>query len=195
MKPISVDQMISEFLKAELHSSRYRAGSLKALKMCGYNEELLEHPDIKNPVQNEKRAKVLGLCRGWPDEYLFTHFPNEAKWFTTNIPLDALKKSYRLKSDENMTDTERLIQTTAGKGLEGEIVKNIDNSLILEIRNKIENKNRLPPIILVTTGSDRKKVLIEGHSRSIAYATFQQLDFDIPAIIGIAENMNKWNYF
>lgn len=187
--------MIAEFLRAELNSSRFRTGSLKALKMCGYQEELLINPDCSDPKQNKKRVVVLGLCRGWPDKYLFTNFPGDTKWFSTKLPLDELKKSNRLNSDDKMTNTERSIQITADSVMNGKSVNNIDRTLINQIRKEIEERKQLPPIILVATALKDNKVLLEGHSRSVAYATFQQLDFDIPAIIGISENMADWAYF
>jgi hypothetical protein len=195
MKSITVDQMIAEFLKAELHSSRFRRGSLKALEMCGYKEDLLEHPDCNDSQQNDKRAKVLGLCRGWPDKGLFTNFPTNTQWFSCTVTLDQLKKSYRLKSNSSMADSERLLQSTAARVIANESIKNIDNSLVLQIREKIKQANKLPPVILVGASLEGKKVLIEGHSRSVAYSSFEFLNHDIPAIVGISENMSDWAYF
>ena len=94
-----------------------------------------------------------------------------------------------------MTDIERSLKATGSKVMEGSAVENINNNLILEIRKKIEVGEQLPPIILVAVEREGKKVLLEGHSRSVAYSTFEQLDFDIPAIIGISNNMNDWAYF
>jgi hypothetical protein len=64
IKEISANEMVGEFLKAELHSSRFRAGSLRALAMLGYDEDLIENPQYDDASQNKKRVEVLGLCRG-----------------------------------------------------------------------------------------------------------------------------------
>ena len=72
--------MIGEFLQAELHSSRFRAGSIKALEMLGLKATLIEKPDYSNTKENEQRKQVLGLTRGWPDKWLFTNFPLDCKW-------------------------------------------------------------------------------------------------------------------
>lgn len=196
IKEISTDQMIGEFLKAELHSSRFREGSLKALRMLGYSESLVENPDYGDTAQNQNRAKVLSLCRGWPDTNLFTHFPRQVKWFDAKVPLAELKKAYRLKSHVNMTDVERSLAVTASRVMKNMKVENIENQLIHEIRDKIERQQSLPPIILVGKSLvGGKRVLIEGHSRSVAYSSFEQLEFDIPAIIGISEEITSWDYF
>ncbi len=56
IKKISADEMVGEFLKAELHSSRFRAGSLRALTMLGYNEDVIENPHYDDANQNKKIA-------------------------------------------------------------------------------------------------------------------------------------------
>lgn len=195
LKEISSDEMIGEFLKAELHSSRFRRGSLKALKMLGYSESLLENPNYSEATQNERRAKVIGLCRGWPDTGLFTNFPSDTQWYKISLSIEELKKAYRLKSSPDMADSERSLLTTASRIMKGQAVHNISNELIHEIRKKIEAKEQLPPIILASRSQKGKNILVEGHSRGVAYCSFESLDFDIPAIIGISNDMNDWAYF
>jgi len=196
IKKISANEMIGEFLKAELHSSRFRAGSLRALTMLGYNEDVIENPHFDDVSQNKKRIKLLGLCRGWPNTELFTNFPSDSQWFMVTLSLSDLKSAYRLKSHPDMADSDRLLVTTASRVMKGESVRNIDIKLIGEIREKIEQQVKLPPVILASTSLKLdKKVLIEGHSRSVAYASFQNLPYDIPAIIGVSRNMANWAYF
>lgn len=189
--------MIAEFLKAELHSSRFREGSLKALSILGFGEELLENPDIEDPDQNKKRERVLGLCRGWPNKELFTKFPEDTRWFRVNISQEELGESYRLKSSSTMSDQERLISETSNKLKSGTEVKNINPKLIGEIQAKILANQELPPIILVAQDLNGKFVLIEGHSRSVAYCSVdKKYSYKaIPAIIGISKSMDDWDYF
>ena len=195
IKEISSAEMVGQFLKAELHSSRFRPGSLKALKMLGLDETLLETEDYSNDEANQLREKVLGLCRGWPDEYLFTNFPRDTTWFQVELSFEELKASYRLKSSEDMPDTERQLSTTADKVMHGETVRNIDNEIIHQICQSIIDKAIIPPIILVGTSFESKRVLIEGHSRSVAYACLNTLDQSVPAIMGISKHMDQWEYF
>jgi hypothetical protein len=164
--------------------------------MLGYNEELIESPQYNDVSQNKKRVEVLGLCRGWPNTDLFTNFPGDSQWFMVKLSLADLKNAYRLKSEPGMADSDRLLVTTANRVMKGETVPNIDNKLIGEIREKIEQQVKLPPVILVSTSLEHdKKVLIEGHSRSVAYASFKNLTYEIPAIIGVSDNMTSWPYF
>jgi hypothetical protein len=105
--------MIGEFLKAELHSSRFREGTLKALKMLGLTESVIENPDYENKKHNEQRAKILHLTRGWPDEWLFTGFPANTMWALCTLTKNELLSVFRLKSSLEMTDEERLLSHTA----------------------------------------------------------------------------------
>ena len=197
IRPVSSDEMIGEFLRSELHSSRFRAGSLKALSILGYSQDLLDHPDYNDSRQNEQRAQVLGLCRGWPDKELFSLFPKDTDWYLGGISQDELAKAYRLKSNPSMSPRERLLSVTAAELKSGRAVKNIDTELIKELVLKIEKGIAMPPIILVAENMGRKKVLIEGHSRGTAYVFVDNkyLLHNIPAIIGVSANMPKWAYY
>lgn len=194
-KQISPAEMIGEFLRAELHTSRFRNGSLRALSMLGQDGDLVENPNYANNEQNNLREGMLGLCRGWPNKELFTNFPTDTRWLKAYISLGELKQSYRLKSSGEMTDEERLLEAVADRVMRAEAVKHIDNELIHEVRKKIKEHEVLPPIILVGTDIDSRMVLIEGHSRSVAYSTFEQLHNDIPAIVGLSDRMTNWAYF
>ena len=195
VRSLTKEEMVGEFLRAELHSSRFRAGSLKALQMRGFDEDLLENPSYNDYKDNNRRALVLGVCRGWPDKELFVGFPGDTKWYYAHISSSELQGVYRLKSDDRMSENQRLLQNTARRVMNDEKVANVDNDLIGEIRTKIESGQELPPIIAVCVSLDTKKVLIEGHSRSIAYCSSSDQSHNIPVIIGVSHNMTKWAYF
>lgn len=161
--------MIGEFLKAELHSSRFRKGSLDALGKLGYEENIIDNPNYYLESENEKRERVLGLCRGWPNEYLFTFFPHNTVWFYVSMNVAELGQVYRLKSHQNMSNDERLVAKTAVRVKLNQEVANIDNKLIRSICKKIKLHAKIPPVIMVSRAIYEKKVLIEGHSRSVAY--------------------------
>lgn len=186
--------MIGEFLKAEMHSSRFRAGSLKALEVLKYNQSIIENPDYISKIENEKRVKVLGLCRGWPNENLFVDFPSNTEWFYASMDTIELRQVYRLKSRHDMTEDERRLTATAEKVKNNKEIPNIDNNLIRSICEKIEHHVILPLLIMVSTGMEDKKVLIEGHSRSVAYCVCGFKD-SINIIIGISSDMQNWDYY
>ena len=194
IKPITESEMMHSFLLAEYESSRFAEGTQKALAMLGYSEDLIIHPTLKSHNENIKRAKILGLTRGWPDKYLFTNFPNNTKWFMVSLQKDELCNSFRLKSRVKMTDKERKLENTASNIILGKTVPNIDPNLITQIKKRIESGEELPPIIVVTKGLNSKRVLVEGHSRSVAYCIAKNTS-KINAIVGLSEEMDQWKYF
>lgn len=189
--------MVGEFLRAELESSRFRKGSLKALDMLGYDEKLLTNPDYANTNENQERAKLLGLTRGWPNEWLFTSFPGDTKWFYVTLVQTELAESYRLKSKSNMSKAERRLSATARAVKDKEAVRNVDPALINQIEAKIVQGHTLPPIILVSSNFYTTKVLVEGHSRSIAYCLVDKkyIANGIPTILGVSQKIMDWIYF
>lgn len=197
IRSVSADEMIAEFLKAELNSSRFREGSLKALEMLGYNESLLESPDVTSAAGNRKRAKVLGLTRGWPNEWLFNGFPGNTVWNLTTIDQKELSQCYRLKSRPDMLEKERLLANTTGSLTTGKKVENIDPDLIKQMVMRIKQQQPLPPPILAAKDFKSKKVLIEGHSRSVAYCLVDKdyLPDGIPVILGASPDISQWIYY
>lgn len=197
VRSISADEMIAEFLKAELDSSRFRQGSLKALGMLGYDTSLLENPDTVDVPENQKRSKVLRLTRGWPDEWLFAGFPENTTWHFVKMSQQKIRQCYRLKSRPDMPEQDRLLANTARSLKKGEEVENIDSELIEQMVSKIKQQQFMPPSILVSEDFTSKTVLIEGHSRSTAYCFIDEscLPNGIPAILGTNPNMSQWVYY
>lgn len=189
--------MIAEFLKAELDSSRFREGSLKALDMLGCDKSLLENPDFTDIAENQKRSKVLGLTRGWPNEWLFTGFPEDTTWHFIEMSQQEMGQCYRLKSHPDMPEQDRLLANTARSLKKGEEVENIDSGLVEQMASKIKQQQFLPPPILVSEDFTSKKVLIEGHSRSTAYCLIDKsyLPNGLPAILGTSPNISRWAYY
>jgi hypothetical protein len=189
--------MIGEFLKAELYSSRFSKGSYRALEKLGYKPDIINRPNYSSAIQNNKRSKTLGLTRGWPNEWLFTRFPNDIAWYSATISQVELGNVYRLKSTITMPEPDRLLYATAKKFNNKQTIDNVDPNVINQIINKAKKPEVLPPIIMVAKDFTSKRVLIEGHSRSIALCSINKKDilFDIKIIIGISNNIATWEYF
>jgi hypothetical protein len=68
---------------------------------------------------------------------------------------------------------------------------------VKEISKSIIQGHDLPPITLVSDKLDGVKVLIEGHSRSIAYCLVDKkyVTDGIPAILGVSSNIADWRYY
>lgn len=49
--------------------------------------------------------------------------------------------------------------------------------------------------MVVAKSIDSPRTVLEGHSRSMAYLLARKPVHDIPAIVGISENITQWKYF
>ena len=65
IKRISEDEMIAEFLKAEINSPRFGKKIIDSLKKDKKTKKILIKPDLKNPNENIYRNNLLGKVRGF----------------------------------------------------------------------------------------------------------------------------------
>lgn len=193
VKSIPEELVVWSFLAAELNSSRFAEGSKKALKMLNLPKSIVTKPKLGDPIQNQQRAYLLHLTRGWPNQWLFEKFPNNVKWCMVDLTIDELKASYRLKSSAGMSLIERNVGNTSSMISGSQAVENIDSKLVLQIQKKIEAGENILPIILVAKDKASRRVLVEGHSRSIAYALSNQQK--IKAILGLSSKISSWEYY
>lgn len=187
--------MIGAFLQAELDSSRFRAGSQKALQMLNLPTSLITNPDYSKPDQNQERSQVLGLTRGWPNQWLFTNFPTDVEWFLVNLSQFELTQAYRLKGRPNFNKSDRKLSAIVAKIRSHTFVDNVDPNLIQQISTRITTGPPLTPIIILSTSLKDDKVLLEGHSRSLAYCLQTGLQNGIDVILGISSQMRDWEYY
>src|SRR5712692_11087273 len=80
LEDVAESAVVAAFLRAELHSPRYRATVLSFLKQAGAPAELIETPNLDDARENNLRARILGAYRGWPDRLLFHQFPRTVRW-------------------------------------------------------------------------------------------------------------------
>ena len=79
--PSSSDDMVAEFLRGEIDSSRLQADCWRAMDLHGLTEERVRNPNLADEGQNRRRADVLGAYRGWNRNVgLFTGFPRQLEW-------------------------------------------------------------------------------------------------------------------
>src|SRR5271157_463585 len=91
LKQITEDEMIAEFLKAEINSKRFGKRIIKALNTKP--KTIITKPNLKNKKENQFRRTLLGKVRGFGrNKNLFEDFPKDIRWFRANITKDELKK-------------------------------------------------------------------------------------------------------
>jgi|tagenome__1003787_1003787.scaffolds.fasta_scaffold20937343_2 hypothetical protein len=94
----SEDELVFEFLAAELDSRLFREGVGNCLKLVGARRSLLQVPNFGNPTSNVLRKRVLSCYRGYGrNDLLFRGFPADAKWVLVEVNMDELGGFYYAK--------------------------------------------------------------------------------------------------
>jgi len=78
--PATEDDMVLDFLRAEIDSSRYSNCILAKLALLGIPRSLIDAPDLTNPLENGLRRCLMSY-RGYDSRQgLFTGFPIDVTW-------------------------------------------------------------------------------------------------------------------
>ncbi len=186
--------MIGEWLKAELHSSRFREGSLKALDMLGYNSDLLTSPNYENSEENKQRERVLHLTRGWPDEWLFMDFPSDVVWYEVDLAQPDIDNLLYLNHSywRELSNGTRRVKDAAESIKRGKVVFGESNQAFFDVAKGIENGETYPAIIVVAPDEMTTPVILEGHLRTTAYSLADHKPPVIGAIMGINPKIKQW---
>jgi hypothetical protein len=59
------DEVVAEFLRAEIDSDRWATRILELLRSDGRARPIVDHPDLEDPEANHYRRGLLGRFRGW----------------------------------------------------------------------------------------------------------------------------------
>lgn len=197
IKDISTDEVILTFLKAEFNSSRFRVGSMKALQILQLDKKLIDTPNLSSKTENEQRSKILHLTRGWPNEWLFTNFPTNVHWQLVNLSQHEISESYRLNSGRWPSKQSRKVQTVLDQINSGIRFGEIDSTIVFAITSIINSGHELLPVILVSKDTQSEKVIVEGHTRCLAYAAAspQNLSNGVEVILGTSKSIAAWKYY
>ena len=88
IKQIPEDEMIAEFLRAEINSTRFGKDIIDALKRKKKSKDIVTNPDLSNNSENQLREELLREVR----EEFFENFPDDIKWYKAIIQKQELKK-------------------------------------------------------------------------------------------------------
>ncbi|MGM0885215.1 MAG: hypothetical protein ACQEXQ_29750 [Bacillota bacterium] len=200
------DEVIAEFLLAEINSSRFRDKILNA--MGNHDSSLITNPDLMNDKHNAVRKHLLAKVRGYgtdkslfesfPNKSLFENFPNDVEWYSAVISRNELL-------DVMYINHSYYIEISGGTRLPVCAAKNIYNGLevydeantyIQEIHNDYIKGKLFPKIICVSMNKDSRVVVLEGHSRLTAFLLNQKfVPEQLKVIIGFSEKMDQWDFY
>ena len=182
----TVDEMVATFLVAELRSSRFGASVRATLRTLGADLDLVERPDLTDPVGDALRRTVLAAYRGFPDREVFTGVPADTRWqhvLLTPADLDSIR----------YINWDWWLEVTGGSRRPTDALGHYrTDPLCQAIVARIATGHLPPPIIVVGRPGPTDLVVLEGHLRLTAMLLARaDLPPDIPAVLGTSPDMNR----
>lgn len=203
----TADEMVLEFLRAEIDSPRFGTQVSTALSAhASTPEELIDKGDLKNLRQNSVRAAILGHYRGYPDAAFFRGFPADALWARCTLSPEELKNARYAKIIEwvHVSRYTRLISVaveTIARGDIGSLARNYNLSeaetdrlrkLVAHVRrvaSDYEQGKKYPKLIAVRAGD--QLVVLEGHTRATGFVLSGREE-PVEMLIGSSKSMRTW---
>lgn len=169
IKEVTEDEMILEFLKGEIGSTRFNQKLQSVINKMNLTKDIIINGDIMSKDENHLRKEIMKTFRGYPDSELFENFPKHIKWNFVQFEDTDIDKIYYINYDywnelSNNTSKSKEAAKNIRNGIEIYGVSNqpfVDGEKILEAK-------KFSPIIILTCNNE-KYLLIEGHSRMTIY--------------------------
>jgi hypothetical protein len=193
LSPVTEDEVVACFLRAELDSGRYGGVLRKLLGRDGRDVDVLARPDLADSAANRYRSGLLDEYRGFEQRIgLFGGFPERVDWHRAALsPPEVLEILY-IDWDWwlEISDGTRRPQVAADRIRRGKV----PGSTVEEHRVLFDVPQ--PELIVVTKPDCASLVVLEGHYRLTAYAMFPELLPDeLDVYLGEAEDMGAWGNF
>jgi hypothetical protein len=196
--PATEDEMVLAFLQAEIRSSRYGSIIQRTLAQLGWENSLIENPNLADEVENAQRRWLLSY-RGYPRrEGLFTRFPLDVQWRRVGLEPTDLQVIRYIKDTvtaapnwTNLSNGTRLVCEGASS-----VRQQSSDPLfqqIVAIAEGIRDGIRFPALIAAEHDKGNL-VLIEGHSRATAYV-LEGYGGTVEAFVGSSLSMKDWPFY
>jgi hypothetical protein len=191
---ISEDQVIAEFLAAELHSPRHRlrdtAGDL------GIETRVIDHPDFASDGERMARRLLAERHTGWgTDDGVCGGLPTETvTWWRARLHhqgIESVEVIQWLVDEYPQHFPARPlgeVRDARLAALPGRRPPEADQLI------QVLTEGHLPRPILVTTPVLDRLVILEGHNRMVAYALLgEECPPRIEVIVGLTPEAWRWS--
>lgn len=194
---VTEDHMVAAFVQAEIDSERFAKPYREGLKFLGVGRGgLVDTPDVTNAIANERRRLLLRGVRGYGvDQFLFRGWPKEVAWWRVTVPLDELKtfKYAHYQTWIDFTKGTRLIGDGAAH-LDSVQAGENTNANIKAVAALARHGKQFPELIVIAQKKDGPFVVMEGHTRAIAYVVARVPD-PVRCLLGVCPQMDAWFYW
>ena len=192
----SEEEMILEYLRAEISSKRFSDNVREAMKRLELDERIVLSANLQSDVENKKRRELLGSVRGYGrDESMFERFPVVTDWklcsFSQN-DMERIRYIHYSYWSELSGGTHRPADA-AEMIRRGVCVYGQSNEGFIHAVSYIKNGGTFPKMFFLTADFE-DYVIVEGHQRMTAYAMAPEYFKDIKVIVGKCdgEELKGW---
>jgi hypothetical protein len=201
--PTTPDQVVADILRGEFDSTRWGTFVHMGLELQDADASLVLDPDVTDPEQNARRARVYAAYRGWPDSApLYEGFPGDRiEWRHAILePADASRLRF-LDTVEWTAISEGTARTevaaaainagTVARGMPWDPV-----DAITSIAERLRQGESVPRMVLFGSPDREGIAILEGHARLTAYLMVG-LPPELPVLYGIGpqDGLAAWRYY
>ncbi|KKQ90010.1 MAG: hypothetical protein UT14_C0046G0001 [Candidatus Shapirobacteria bacterium GW2011_GWE1_38_92] len=168
---ITVEEMISVFLIAELNSPRWGKKIENILLKNKIDKRIVTSPNISNSRENSLRALVLGEFRGYgKKDGLFDDIDEVISWKKVLLESEDFKKIKYIDYDywNELSGKTGFVVDGAKNVKKGMEIFNVSNKQYWQILEHVKNGGKFPSLILLSDKTGGLK-LLEGHVRLTGY--------------------------
>lgn len=197
LRAASQDEVIAAFLKAEIDSGRFRKYVVSRLSTLGVPDSIVRQPRFNDPREAELRARVLAY-RGWPGTLLFENFPGAVVWTRVALTRAELAETEYPSLDEWKRRSPTRLPTPAAAGLRsGALAEPEMRQACRLVSERYRLGSEVPPIIVVSTGLDGRRVVLEGCIRltAVFWESARGEPDELEAFMGVSDEMDGWRYY
>lgn len=199
IRKIQEDEMVAEFLKAEITSKRFVNEVRREIKKYHIPNRIIKNPNLKNADENQIRKRILGAYRGYgKKKQLFDNFPSKVVWKRIFLKPKELVLVRYINFDYwvKLSNQTRL-PTDAARSIKAGIeVFGVSNQNFLDAAKALRHGKKFPPLILIAKNSRSRMVVLEGNLRLTAYLLEPKaIPDEIEAIIGYSPAFGRWTLY
>jgi hypothetical protein len=193
--------MIACFLRQEYAShDRYGATLEACLTAESVSATRITVPDLADRVGNAERRRVFARYRGYGTgraSYL-TDFPDTGvSWSWMALRPDELLDSIMIRyiSAHELASRTRSPRETAERIRSGELTSEFAMR-VRELADRLRKGHTVPPVILVSADGGVTRVILEGHTRLLAWALAPDtIAPETEVLLGSSPNIAKWDEY
>lgn len=198
IEPVSEDEMIAAFLRAEVASPRFGAGVLAVLARDGRERAVVDHPNTRDEAENAYRRHLLGETRGFGRDRadtVFAGFPPNVTWYRATMSRGEIATLEYIAYDYwiALSGGTRRVGDGAARIRGGGPVFGVPNDGFWAVADAIRVGETFPEPIVVSSDTASRLVILEGHVRLTAYLLRSEaLPPALPVIVGYSSRMGQW---